>query len=314
MRPKSRCRLDQEGQRGTHTGAPGVTRRRFGGLLALAAAGVARAAPPDPFVRQLTEIEKALRARLGVWVLDTQTRRSWGHRADESFPMCGIFSFVACAALLARADAGKVDLGRRVRITARDLLPDSPVFHSAGDAQNPTLADLCGAALTHNDLTAGNLVLKRVGGPDGLTAFMNEQGDAASRLDHGPPALNDATPGDLHDTTTPAAMGAHVRALLLGSTLSHPSRRLLTAWLLANKSGGARLRAGLPHGWDIGDKTATGRHGTTNNVAIVWPPSHKPLIVSVFITDTAASVEQRNAAVAQIGGLLEPLVRRQGDR
>jgi beta-lactamase class A len=290
-----------------------MTRRCFGSLVGIAAMGVAGAAPADPVARQLGEIEKSLRARLGVWVLDTQTRRSWGHRADERFPMCGIFMLMACAALLVRADEGKVDLSRRVRFTARELLPNSPVAQQSADAQGLTLAQLCEAALTRNDHTAGSLILKWVGGPDGLTTFMNSQGDAMSRLDHWAPALNEAMPGDPRDTTTPAAMGDHLRALLLGSTLSHPSRRLLTAWLLANKAGGARLRAGLPPGWDIGNKTAVGNHGTTNDVAIVWPPNHKPLIVSVFVTATAASVDQRNAAIAEIGSLLDPLVHSRSD-
>lgn len=228
--------------------------------------------------------------------------------------MCGIFMLIACAALLVRADEGKVDLSRRIQFTARELLPNSPVVQQQlANAQGLTLAQLCEAALTRSDLTAGNSILKRVGGPGGLTTFMNSQGDAVSRLDHWAPALDEATPGEPRDTTTPAAIGDHVKALLLGSTLSHPSRRLLTAWLLANKSGGARLRAGLPSSWDIGDKTAVGNHGTTNDVAIVWPPNHKPLIVSVFITATAASVDERNAAIAEIGSLLGPLVHSRSD-
>jgi beta-lactamase class A len=70
---------------------------------------------------------------------------------------------------------------------------------------------------------------------------------------------------------------------------------------VANKTGDARLRAGLPKDWRIGDKTGSGELGTTNDVAVIWPPQRKPLIVSVYMTETETSFDDRNAAVAEIG-------------
>jgi beta-lactamase class A len=107
-------------------------------------------------------------------------------------------------------------------------------------------------------------------------------------------------------------MGEHLKALLFGETLSTTSQRLLLAWLLANRTGQGRLRARLPRGWVVGDKTAVGHNGTLNDVAIVWPTNHKPLVASVFVTDTKASMEQRNAVVAEIGSFLPVLIGRGG--
>ncbi len=74
--------------------------------------------------------------------------------------------------------------------------------------------------------------------------------------------------------------------------------------MLASQTGAAKLRAGLPQGWRIGDKTGSGERGTTNEVAVIWPPQRKPVIACVYLTQTQASAEERNAALAVIGRAL----------
>jgi beta-lactamase class A len=38
-----------------------------------------------------------------------------------------------------------------------------------------------------------------------------------------------------------------------------------------------------------------------NDVAIAWPPGRAPVILSAFITQTNASFDRRNAALAEVG-------------
>ena len=82
------------------------------------------------------------------------------------------------------------------------------------------------------------------------------------------------------------------------------SRRQLQTWLIGDKVGDKRLRAGLPPSWRIGDKTGTGEHGSTNAVAIIWPPGRAPLIATVYYTESSASVDARNAVHKEIGALI----------
>ena len=263
-------------------------------------------------IMEVGKLEAALGARIGLWVMDTETRETWAHRATERFPLCGTYKLIACAALLARADQGKVDLWSRIAVEEADLLPSSPVTRHHVGKDSLTLAQLCEAALAQNDHTAGNFILQRVGGPQGVTLFMRDQGDSASRSDRPSPAVMEAHAGDPRDTTTPRAMGEHLKALLFGPTLSPASRRLLLAWLLANRTGDDRLRARLPAGWIVGDKTAVGGNGTLNDVAVIWPPNHKPLIASVFVTSAPADIDRRNAVVAEIGSRLPSLLLKRG--
>ena len=98
--------------------------------------------------------------------------------------------------------------------------------------------------MTRSDNTAGNLILKSLGGPSGVTTFARSLGDPVTRLDRWETDLNEATPGDPRDTTTPDAMTANLHSLAVDAVLSPRSRDQLTAWLVANKTGDARLRAG----------------------------------------------------------------------
>lgn len=217
-------------------------------------------------------LEAGSGGRLGIAVLDTKTGRWHGHRVNERFPLCSIFKVLACGALLARVDAGREDLSRRVRFTATQIVTYSPVTEGRVGGAGMTLEELCAAAMTLSDNTAGNLVLERVGGPSGLTAYARAIGDPVTRLDRTETALNEATPGDPRDTTTPGAMAADLRALVLGRALSQRSRAQMTAWLLSNRTGGAKLRAGVPADWRVGDRTGAGDRGTMNDVAVIWPP------------------------------------------
>jgi beta-lactamase class A len=152
-----------------------------------------------------------------------------------------------------------------------------------------------------SDNTAGNALLKNIGGPAGLTSFARSLGDTMTRLDRIETELNEATPGDPRDTTTPNAMAANFRRLLLGDVLVPEGRDQLGKWLIANKTGDTRLRAGLPQGWRVGDKTGSGEHGTANDVAIVWPPERSPLIIAVYLTGASLDPNGRNDVIASVG-------------
>ena len=135
-----------------------------------------------------------------------------------------------------------------------------------------TVDDLCAAIVEASDNGGANLLLERVGGPKGLTRFLRESGDAVTRLDRNEPSLNSNLPDDPRDTTTPDAMVGTMKRILTGDVLQPASRDKLLDWLRKSETGAKRLRAGLPAGWDVGDKTGTGIRGATVDNAIVWPP------------------------------------------
>jgi beta-lactamase class A len=236
-----------------------------------------------------------------VAFLDPSSQAQAGHHADDRFPMCSTFKLLACAAVLKRVDDGAEHLDRHIAIQAADIVPESTFIKENAAGTTMTLAALCEAAMTYSDNTAANLIIASLGSPQAVTAYARSIGDTMTRLDRNEPALNEAVPGDLRDTTTPLAMVKNMQTLLLGDALSAAAKKQLTEWLLANKTGGARLRAGLPVGWKVGDKSGTGEHGSTNDIGIVWPPNRGPVLVAGYLTETAAPADTRNAAIAAVG-------------
>ena len=290
-------------------------RQWIGGVACAAGVGSrARAADgPGTLSAALARIEAAGAGRLGVAVLDSGRGTRAAHRGGERFPLGSTYKLLAAGAVLARVDAGQDSLDRRVRFGRDTLVTYSPVTERHAGGEGMTLDAVCDAAITYSDNTAGNLLLEPLGGPAGLTAWLRGLGDGASRLDRIEPALNEATPGDPRDTTTPAAMLADLQALLLGPTLTAGSRNRLQAWLRRNRTGDKRLRAKLPPGWNAGEKTGTSDHATSNDVGLLWPPNGAaPVLVAAFLTEGPDDPGARDAMLAAVGSAVADAWERNG--
>jgi beta-lactamase class A len=279
-------------------------------LLPLAGCGAPAAAPPEPVAPttpapprtdRLPELEQRFDARLGVYALDTGTGRELAYRADERFAMCSVFKAFAAAAVLHRTPPEYLD--KRVHFSEADLIDPSPIA-AQHVADGMTIRELCDAAVRYSDNAAGNLLLADVGGPAGITSFARSLGDGITRLDRTEPELNTAIPGDERDTTTPRAIAGSLRTLVLDDHLDPADRAVFTEWLVGNKTGDERIRAGLPAGWRVGDKTGTGSYGTANDVAVVWPPDAAPIAIAVLTSRAAEDATRDNALLAEAAAVV----------
>ncbi|MGB6483838.1 MAG: class A beta-lactamase [Candidatus Acidiferrales bacterium] len=220
-------------------------------------------------------------------------------------PMCSTFKFLLVAAILSRVDANEEKLDRLIHYTTADLLDYAPITKAHVNEGAMTIAALCAAAVEYGDNTAANLLLGAAGAPAAVTRYVRSLGDPVTRLDRYEPSANTCIAGDPRDTTSPSAMLHDMQTLLLDKrALSEDSRHQLEAWLVANTTGAARLRAGVPSSWRIGDRTGSGDNGSTNDIAICWPPSRSPILVTAYFTGSNASDADRSAALAQVGRIV----------
>lgn len=260
-------------------------------------------AGPQP-LEQIKQSESQLSGRVGMVEMDLASGRTlaaW--RADERFPMVSTFKVLLCGAVLARVDAGVEQLDRRIHYRQQDLVDYSPVSEKHL-VDGMTIGELCAAAITLSDNSAGNLLLATVGGPAGLTAFLRQIGDNVTHLDRWETALNEALPGDARDTTTPASMAATLRKLLTAQHLSARSQQQLLQWMVDDRVAGPLIRAVLPPGWFIADKTGAGERGARGIVALLGPDGKPERIVVLYLRDTPASMAERNQHIAGIGAAL----------
>lgn len=278
------------------------------GLAAVPGASAANAASPgSETARRLRDLEREHLARLGVFGWNTTTGKRVTHREDERFPICSVFKTVAAASVLRDLDRAGRFLPRVIHYTRRDIAKAgyAPVTGLPENlAGGMSVAGLCGAAISHSDNAAANLLLEQLGGPTSITAFCRSTGDDVTRLDRWEPELNSAEPGRSTDTTSPHAIGNTYARLTLGQALDPAHRKLLTGWLLANTTGGQRLRAGLPQDWTAAEKTGTGGYGTTNDVGIVWPPGRGPIVMAVLSTKRHADTSADEPLIAKLASIL----------
>ncbi len=269
-----------------------VSRRHvlFGGLslFALTACSpqtvLADPAQPLPPVEERIEaLARRHNAHIGVYAVNLDTQKSLAFRDGELFAMCSTFKAYAAAAVLQRAQQGRLALSDTVPIEAADIRPHSPVTEPrVGTAM--TLAELCQAALQQSDNAAANGLLRVLGGPPAITEFARSIGDAQSRLDRWEVELNSALPGDPRDTSTPRALGGGYLELLTGDVLQPGGRQQLVDWMLGNQT--SSMRAGLPPGYTSADKTGSGDYGSTNDVGVVYGPAGQRLLLA-FMTRSA---------------------------
>ncbi|MFC0036780.1 class A beta-lactamase [Actinomadura rayongensis] len=254
---------------------------------------------------RIDALERSYAGRIGAFALDTGTGRVVAHRADERFAFASTFKAALAATVLHKARVSDPGLlHRRLHWTADDLLPNSPVSEQHV-ADGLTAAELCRAAITQSDNTAANVLLKQVGGPAGVTRYLRSLGDPVSRLDHTEPALNQWKPGQRQDTVTPAAIGRDLASVTVGRALPAPDRAQLNAWLRATVTGDARIRAGVPKNWLVGDKTGTGStYGTANDIAVVTPPGHAPVIIAVYTNRNDPKGSPDESVIARTATLL----------
>ncbi|WP_373541615.1 class A beta-lactamase [Chamaesiphon sp.] len=246
---------------------------------------------------QLAKLERTLAGRLGVFALNTANGKQLSYRGDEYFPMCSTFKVVLASAILKRSTQIDGLMQQRIEYQQSDLVTYSPITEQYVE-DGMTVTALCAAAIQYSDNTASNLLMQILGGPGAVTTFARSIGDRQFQLDRWETALNSSIPGDRRDTSTPNAMASSLQRLALGNALEPPLQLQLRVWLQGNTTGAARIRAGVPADWQVGDKTGTGDYGTANDVALLWPPRRAPVVVAIYTTQGEKDAKACNDIVA----------------
>lgn len=244
----------------------------------------------------LKDLEEASGARLGVCALDTGTGLQIRYRADERFPLCSTFKAFVGAAILQRSVKNPGLLQQRIHYSQKDLTTYSPIAEKhLGDGM--TVAELCAAAIQYSDNTSANLLMKILGGPSAVTAFARSIGSREFQVDRWEPDMNTAIPGDLRDTATPASVSQGLESLVLGDALPDLQKKQLKEWLIGNTTGAKLIRAAAPAAWQVGDKTGSGAYGTANDIAVLWPPEGRPIILAIYQTHQQAEAKRNDELI-----------------
>lgn len=267
--------------------------------------------PASAATADFAALEHRVQGRLGFFALDTGSGRTLAHRGDERFAMASTFKILLAARVAQGVEGGRWGWNDEIALHRSERVPHSPAFDRLLARGRATLAELVQGIVVESDNPCANVLLRHCcDTPAGLTAWLRQQGDEVTRLDRWELELNENTPGDPRDTSTPRAFAKTLQHLLLGDGLARANQARLWADLQASRTGLKRLRAGVPGAgsdaaWRVIDKTGTGYRGAVNDVALVFPPDGRsPWVVVALQSDSRASTDELSANLADAMRLL----------
>ncbi|HEX2207175.1 MAG TPA: class A beta-lactamase, partial [Longimicrobium sp.] len=278
-------------------------------------------------------IERASGGELGVTATVVENGRTVSHRGGEAFPMASTYKLPIALAVLARVDSGRISLDDSLRLTPADYrLGPSPVTENlpAGGG-TVTVRRMIESMMMFSDNTATDALMRHAGGPEAVMAHLRSRGIEGLRVDRyegqvyldyngvrQPPAewttarvqqVIDSVPqaekqaardrffADPRDTSTPDAMAALLVQVQRGEGISPASRGFLLDAMRRSPTGTRRIRAGVPEGVEVMDKTGTiGR--TTNDVGLITLPDGMHVALAVFVRNSTRSNAQVEPAIA----------------
>lgn len=325
----------------------------------LSAAALLTACKAEPMLGQLEPVfdGKDLRQRLqaladgaapgvlGVAVRDCQTGQTVAFNGEHPFPLQSVFKAALGAAVLAEVDAGKLRLDQTITIRDIDLSPPfSPIADAWPDRTDYTLEDLLERASGASDNTAADVLMKLIGGPGVLTAWLVQKKIEHFRVDRYERQLQPEIAGmasfradwkgeanyrpvllavpeatrraataayltDPQDTATPIAAVTFLEALRAGQLISKPSTERLLGIMTRTGTGAKRLKAALPDGATLAHKTGGARTDlgmtpATNDIGIYTLKDGRQYAVAVFLSASTAPEDQRDAVIAEVGRIV----------
>lgn len=277
----------------------------------LAAFGVPRSQAAPGVEDGIAELEERYNAKVGFHGANLVNGRTLDHNADDLFATCSAFKAYVAGAILLKDQRGELRLSDEVFIDpAMSVSVASPIIGPHVGSTLP-LSQLCAAAVRQSDNTATNLMVGMLGGPPSITEFARQVGDDRTWMVRWEPELNSAYPSDPRDTTSPRGMGTGFWNMLTGGenpVLDAPHRALIFEWMSTIATGDKRIRAGLPPGWTVADKTGTGDYASTNDIGTAFGPNGERLVLAVMARTRSdnAQAPALDAVIAEVTRLAAP--------
>lgn len=245
------------------------------------------------------QFETSTHGKIGIYVINTANGERIEYRANERFPMGCTSKIVGVGAVLAKSRDDITLLSKQIKYTKKDLVSWSPITEKHVNT-GMSVSELCEAAIRYSDNAAMNLLVKKIGGLGQINAFAHTLHNATFRQDHGwPEEAYSGGSRNLNDSATPKDMVNTLKQLTFTKVLPQPQQEQLLSWLKNNTTGNARIRAGVPKNWVVGDKTGTGAiYGTTNDLGIIWPPKCAPIFIGIYYTSDDRTAVVRNDVIA----------------
>jgi beta-lactamase class A len=263
---------------------------------------------PVDLSERMGEIASEARGRVGAAALIVETGEGAALRGDDRFPMQSVYKLPIAMATLEAVDAGRLRLDEPIRVGPEDLLPvgHSPIRDSHPRGIELDLAELLRLAVSESDGTASDVLLRLVGGPSRVQAYLATLGTTDLIVANTEKEIQGSADVQYRNWARPRATVHLLRELQLGHCLSAASQAVLLRLMTETATGSRRLKGLLPGGTLVAHKTGTsgtspeGVTAATNDVGLVALPDGRHLAVAVFVSDSRADRATREGVIARI--------------
>ncbi|CAN5218150.1 class A beta-lactamase [soil metagenome] len=301
---------------------------------------------PNTLTAQFQAVaDRAAPGTLGVAVEDLRTGQVMSFNGERRFPLQGVSAAPLGAAVLAEVDAGRLKLDQTVTVEGEDLSPPPSAIADAWPGRKAyTVGELLERAVGDGDNTAADLLMREIGGPGAVTAWLQSRkiehldvdryarqlqpdslglasfradwkGEAAYRA-----ALN-AVPvdarrratlaylADSKDTATPLGAARFLEALNQNELLTPASTRRLITLMLHSPAAPGRLRAALPDGARLAHMSGTARTDLAFTPAVADIGTYRlkdgrRVAVAVFLSGSSLSEAEQERLIADVGRIV----------
>jgi len=325
-------------------------------LLAAAPAGLLAACEPkmpitvsttpkmdiEGMTKAVVGIAAAARpGHLGVGLTNMESGESFVFNGDRTFPMQSVFKLPLAAAILGEVDAGRAVLTESFYLLENQLSPGfSPIAAAWPERRQYSLQALFEAMVIDSDNTAADVLMKRIGGPGAVTAWLTAKRVPEVRVDryerellpavHGmpsfrpawlrgdalqrargavPPATRMAAMraymADPRDTATPRGMLEFLQMLDRQELITPASTRLLIQLMGRTSRGNGRIKAGLPKDAVLAHRPGTssvdqGISTAHNDVGIFTLADRRSYALAVFLSGSTLDDAGRDRIIAEV--------------
>lgn len=250
----------------------------------------------DIVQKKLATLEASFGGKIGVYAINTGNNEVIEHRGSELFPVQSTMKLIAVSALLKQSVSNKNLLQEKIHYTKKDLIYWHPITGKYL-ASGLTLVVLAEAAMSYSDNPAANLIIKKLGGPESVTDFARSIGNNSFHVSHYEGDLN-SNPNTNADNATPKDMAISLQKLTLGNILAQPQKTWLVTWMINNTTGNNRIRAGVPIGFTVADKTGSGDYGIANDIGVIWSSQCKPIVLAIYTLQSTQDAKKHEDIVA----------------
>src|SRR5438093_7923717 len=257
---------------------------------------------------QIEQIAAAAKGHVGVAAVVLETGATVSLNPHDHFPMQSVYKLPIGMAVMKQVDAGKVRLDQKVRVTKDDFIgraAHSPIRDKYPNGTELTVNELMEWMLLESDGTASDVLMKLIGGPETVQAFLTELGIKDMIVLDTEKAFGQDHSLQFRNWATPEAAVVLLRALHERRGLSESSQMLLLKYMTESSPGAKRLKGLLPAGTIVAHKTGTsgtenGITAATNDIGIITLPNGRHLAIAVFVADSAADEATREGVIAKI--------------